>query len=184
MTFSSPKWHHRHSIGAQTHCYKKSLPQSCCCSVTPSCLTLCDPMGCCMPGFPVLHHLLKFSQSHVQWVGDAIQPSQSVDLFSCPQSFPASGSFPVSWLLTSGGQKIGVLVSASVLPVNIPGWFPLQLTGFISLLSRDFQESSPTPQFKSINSSVLSLLYSPTLTCITWLLEKPYLWWDGPLSAK
>ena len=124
-------------------------------------------MGCSMPGFPILHHLLEFTQTHVYWVSDAIQPSQSVNLFSCPQSFPESASFPVSWLFTSGGQKIGVLVSTSVLPVNIQGWFPLWLTGFTSLLSRDFQESSPTPQFKSINSSVLRLLYSPTLTYIT-----------------
>ena len=64
------------------------------------------------------------------------------------------------------------LASASVLPMNIQGWFPLELTGFISLWSKDSQESSPVPQFKSISSSALSLLYGLTLTC-TWLLEKP-----------
>ena len=65
----------------------------------------------------------------------------------------------MSQLFTSGGQSIGV--SASVLPMNIQGWFPLGVTG---LISRDSQESSPAPKFKSINSSVLSLLYGPTLT--------------------
>ena len=57
---------------------------------------------------------------------------------SCFQSFPASGSFPVSWLFTSGGQSIGAPASASVLPMNIQGWFPLVLTGLISLLSKGF----------------------------------------------
>ena len=56
--------------------------------------------------------------------------------FSCPQSFPASGSFPVSQLFTSCGQSIGASASASVFPVNIQGWFPLVLTGLISLLSK------------------------------------------------
>ena len=82
------------------------------------------------------------------------------------QSFPGSGSFQMSQFFTSGGQSIGVLISASVLPMNIQGSFPLGLTGLISLLSRDSQESSPTPQFKSINYLALSFLYSPTLTSI------------------
>ena len=81
------------------------------------------------------------------------------------QSFPASGSFPMSQFFASNGQSIGVSASASVLPMNIQDWFPLGLVG--SLCSpRDSQESSPTPQFKSINSSVLSFLYSPILTSI------------------
>ena len=88
--------------------------------------------------------------------------SSSVTCFtSCLQSFPESGSFPMSQLFTSGGHSIGT--SASVLPVNIQGWFPLGLIYLISLLSK---ESSPVPQFKSISSSVLSLLYGSTLTPI------------------
>ena len=79
---------------------------------------------------------------------------------SCLQSFPASGSFPVSRFFTSGGQRIGISASASVLPMNIQDWFTLGLTGW------DSQESSPTPPFKSISSSALSFLYSPTLTSI------------------
>ena len=93
--------------------------------------------------------------------------SSSVVLFSsCLQSFPASGSFPMSQFFKSGGQSIRASVSASVPPINIQDWFPLGLTGLISLQSRNSQESSPTPQFKSICSLVLSFLYSPTLTSI------------------
>ena len=68
-------------------------------SVAQSCQTLCDPMNCSMPGFPVLHQLLELAQAHVHWVDDAIQPSHplsSPSFSSCPQSFPASGSFSVS----------------------------------------------------------------------------------------
>ena len=79
------------------------------------------------------------------------------------QSFPASGSFP-SPLFTSGGQSIRVSASAWVLPVNIQGWYPLRLTDLIYCSPRDSQKSVPTPQFKSINSSSLSLLYGPTHT--------------------
>ena len=72
----------------------------------------------------------------------------------------------MSQLFASRGQSIGASASTSVLQVNIQGWFPLGLTSLISLQSKDSQESSPTPQFKIINSSVLSFLYSPTLTPI------------------
>ena len=94
------------------------------CSVAQSCLTLCHLMDCSIPGFPVLHYLPQFTQTHVHWVDDAIQPSHAVSAAS-PQSFPSSGCFPVSWLLTSGGQRIGVSASASVLPMSLHGWFPL-----------------------------------------------------------
>ena len=130
----------------------------CCCLVDKLCPTLCNPVDCTMPGFPVLHHLLEFAQTHVCWVGEAIQPSHPLSPASPP------GSFAVSQRFASGGQSIGAL--ASVLPMNIQGWFPLGLTGLIYLLSKDSQESSPTPQFKSINSSVLKLLYGSTFTSI------------------
>ena len=94
-------------------------------------------MDCSRPGFPVLHYLLEFAQTHVPWVGDAIQLSHPVTPFSsCPQSFPASRSFPVSWLFASGGQSIGASASASVLPMNIQDWFSLGLTCLLSLLSK------------------------------------------------
>ena len=89
----------------------------------------------------------------------------SVVPVSCPHSFPVSGSFPMSQLFTSGGQIIGVSASTSVLPMNILDLSPLEWT-WISCHPRDSQESSPTPQFKSISFSVLSFLYSPTLTSI------------------
>ena len=92
--------------------------------------------------------------------------SSVIPLSSRLQSFPASGSCPMSQLFASGGQSIGVSALASVLPMNIQDWSPLGWTGLISLLSKDSQESSPAPQFKSINSSALSFLSSPTLTSI------------------
>ena len=76
-------------------------------SVTQFCLTLCHPMDCSTPGFPVHHQLLELAQSHGYRVGDAIQPSSSVvPFFSCRQSFPASGSFPMSQFFASGGQML------------------------------------------------------------------------------
>ena len=78
--------------------------------------------------------------------------SSVIPFFSCLQSFPASGSFPMSQFFASGGQSIGASASASVLPMNIEDWFPLGLSGLISFSPRDSQESSPTPQIKSINS--------------------------------
>ena len=92
--------------------------------------------------------------------------SSSVIPFSWLQSCPALGSFQVSQLFASGGQSIGVSASTSVLPMNVQDWFPLGRTGSISCSPRDSQESSPTSQFKSLSSSALSFLYSPTLTSI------------------
>ena len=108
--------------------------------------------------------LLKLMPSS-QWCHPTI--SSSVAPFSfCHQSCPTSGSFQMSQFFTSGGQNIGVSASASVLPMNIQDWFPLGWTGWISCSLQDSQESSPTSQFKSVNSSALSFLYSPTLTSI------------------
>ena len=110
----------------------------CCCLVAKLCLTLCDPKDCNIPGFSVLHCLPEFAQIHVHWVDDAILTiSSSAAPFSfCLQSFPASGSSPMSQLFASSGQSIGASALASVLPMNIYGWFPLILTGFTSLQSK------------------------------------------------
>ena len=101
---------------------------------------LCDSMDCSMPGFPVHHQLLELAQIHVSRVGDAIQlrPSHPLSsLFSfCLQSFPASGSFPMSQFFASGGHSIIVSASASVLPMNIQDWFPLGWIGWISMQSK------------------------------------------------
>ena len=91
--------------------------------------------------------------------------SSVVPFSSCFQSFPASQSFPVSWLFTPGGQSIGVSASASVLPMNIQGWFPLGLTGFISLLFKRLSSVFSSTQFEGISSS-LSFLYGPSLTSV------------------
>ena len=85
-------------------------------SVAQSCLTLCNPMDCSTPGFPVHHQLLELTQTHVHRVSDAIQPSA---FSSCLQSFPESGSFPVSQFIASDGQSIGVPALVSVLPVKL-----------------------------------------------------------------
>ena len=105
------------------------------CSLMSDC---CNLMDCSTPGFPVSHHLLEFCPTSCPlslWCHPTI--SSSVAPFSsCPQSFPASGSFPVSQFFTSGGQSTGASASASVLPVNIQDSFPFWLTGLISLQSR------------------------------------------------
>ena len=97
-----------------------------------------------------------------QWCHPTI--SSSVTSFSsCTQCFPATESFPMSCLFTSVNQSAGASASASVLPMNIQSWFPLNWS---PCCSRDFQESFPAPQFENIDSSALSLLYGPTLTSI------------------
>ena len=105
-------------------------------SAAQSCLTLWDPTDCSMPGFPVHHQLPELAQTHVYQVSDAIQPSHPLLSSSAFQSFPASGSFLMSRLFTSGGQSIGTSASVSVLPMNIQSWFPLGLIGWISLQSK------------------------------------------------
>ena len=99
-------------------------------SVTQLGPTLCDPMNRSTPGLPVHHHLPEFTQTHVHWVGDAIQPSQR------QRSLPASESFPMSQLFSWGGQSIGVSALASFLSKNTQGWSPLEWTGWISLQSK------------------------------------------------
>ena len=94
--------------------------------------------------------------------------SSVVPFSSCPQSFPASGSFPMSQFFTSGSQSIGISASASVLPMNTQDWFPLGLV-WSPCSPRDSQESSPTAQFKGINFSMLSFLYG--LTHIHWVID-------------
>ena len=136
-------------------------------SVSQLCLTLCDPMNCSTPGLPVHHQLPEFTQTYVHWVDDAIQWSHPLSSPSPPALNPSQNQgFQMSQLFASGGQSIGVSASAAVLPMNIQDWFPLGWLVGSPCSPRDSQESSPTPQFKSINSSAFSLLYSLTLTSI------------------
>ena len=113
LQLSSMYWHY-------------DLSRCCCFSVTKSCLALCNPMDCSTPGFPVLHSLLEFAQNSCplnQWCHPTIS-SSVIPFSSCPQSFPASESFLISPLFTSADQNIGASTSATVLPMNIQGWFP------------------------------------------------------------
>ena len=97
----------------------------------------CDPMDCGTPGLPVRHQLLEFIQTYVHWVFDAIQPSHPLSSPSLPVfNLSQHQSFHMSQFFASGGQSIGVSASASVLPMNIQDWFPLEWTGMISLLSK------------------------------------------------
>ena len=124
---------------------------------------LCNSMNCSTPGLPVSHYLLEFAQVHVHCIGDAIQPSHPATLFfCCPQSFPASGSFPVSWLFASSGQSTGGSASAPVLPMYIQGWFPLGLTGLISSLSKGLKSlcSWLYSLLLDHNTIILPLIYS------------------------
>ena len=107
-------------------------------SVTQSCPTLCDHMNRSTPGLPVHHQLPEFTQTHVHWVGEAIQPSHPLLSPSppAPQSLPASGSFPMSQLFAWGGQSTGVTALASFLPKNTQDWSPSEWTGWISLQSK------------------------------------------------
>ena len=137
-------------------------------SVTQSCPTLCDPMNRSMPGLPVYHQLPEFTQTQVHRVSDAIQPSHPLSSPSPPAPNPSQHHSLFQWV--SSSHEVAKVLE-----------FQLQHNSFqrnprADLLQnglvgspcspRDSQESSPAPQFKSINSSVLSLLHSPTLTSI------------------
>ena len=158
LVMDSEAWH------AAVHGFAKSQTRLSDWTELKSCWTLCDPMDAKLPCPSLSPRVYSNSCPLSQWCHPTI--SSSVTYFSfCPQSFPASESFPMSQLFTSGGQSIGASASASVLPMNIQSWLPFGLTGLISLQSKGLK-FYPTPQFKSINSSVRSLLYGPALTSI------------------
>ena len=143
-------------------------------SVIQSCLTLCDPMHRSMPGLPAHHQLPEFTQTHVHWVSDAIQPSHLLSSPSPPDPNPSQHeSLPMSQLFTWGGQSTGVSALASFLPKKSQGWFPSERTGWISLqskgLSRVFSNTTVQKhQFFSAQPSSQSNFHIHT-----WLLEKP-----------
>ena len=139
------------------------------------------------PGFPVLHQLPDFLKlMSIESVMPSSIISFSVNLFSSwVQSFPASGSFPKSQLITSGGQSTGASASGSVLPMIIKGWFPLGLTGLITMLSKGLSRvfSNTTVQkHQFFGVQPFFLLFSSHIHL--WLLQKPQLWQYGLLSAK
>ena len=149
-----------------------------CCSVTKLCQTLCNLMDCRMPGSscPPLSPGVCLNSCPLSW-WCYLTISSSVAHFSfCLQSFQASGSFSMSQLFNSGGQIIGASASAAVLPMNIQDWFPLRVTGLISLqfkgLSRVF---SSTTIWKHQFFGIQPALWSDS-HIHTWLLEKPWCW--------
>ena len=130
-------------------------------SSVQSCLTLCDPMDCSMPRLPVHYQLSEFTQNSrplSQWCHPTIS-SFVVPFSSCPQSLPASGSFPMSQLFTWGGQSIRASASTSVLPMNTQDWSPLGWTGWISLQSKGLSRvfSNTTVQKHQLFGTQLSL---------------------------
>ena len=137
-----------------------------CCSVAKSCPTR-DTTDCSTPDFPVLHYLPEFAQTHVHWVSDAIQPSHPL-LPSSPPALNLSSMrvFPNELVLAPGVQSIGA--SVSIIPMNIWGWFPLGLTGLISLHSQGLSTVFSSTTIGEPQPS----LWSNSHNC-TWLLEKP-----------
>ena len=133
-----------------------------------SCPIFCDPMNHHMSGFPVLYCLPEFA--HFISIESVMLSSHLISchpLLLLPSIFPSIRVFfLMSQLFISGGQSIGVSASALVLPMTIPDWFPLGLIGWISLQSKGLSRVFSNTTVKSINSSVLSFLYSPTLTSI------------------
>ena len=138
-------------------------------SVAQLCPTLCNPMNCSTPGLPVHHHLPEFTQTCVH---PAIS-SSVVPFFSCPQSLPASKSFPMSQLFAWGGQSTGVSALASFLPKKSQGWSPSKWTGWISLQSKGLSRvfSNITVQKHQFFSAQPSSQSNSHIH--TWLLEKP-----------
>ena len=136
-------------------------------SVAQLCLTL-QLHGLQHAGLPGHHQLPELIQTHFHWIGDAIQPSHPL-LSPSPPALNLSQHqvlFIMSQLFTSGGQSIGASASASVLPMNIQDWFPLGLTGWISLQSKGFSRVFSNTTFQKHQFSALSLLSGPTLTSI------------------
>ena len=146
---------------AQLHSFQYIL-------VTQSCLTLCDPMNHSIPGLPAHHQLPEITQTHLHRVNDGIQPSHPQSSPSPPALNPSQHQSLFQWVNTSH-EVVKVLefqFQHHSLQRN-PRADLLQ-NGLVGspCSPRDSQESSPTPQFKSINSSGLSFLHSPTLTSI------------------
>ena len=145
---------------------------SCCCSVAKSCPPLCEPMNCSIPGYPVLHYLLEFAQTHVHWVSDAIHHLILCrPLLLLPSVFPSIRVFssePALWTRWSKYWSFSL---------NIQGWSLLGLTGLIFLLSKGLSRvfSSTTSQKHQFFNTKPSLWYNSHIC--TWLLKKPWLWW-------
>ena len=144
-------------------------------SAAQSCPTLCNPMNRSTPGLPVRHQLLEFTQTHVHQVSGAIQPSHplSSPSSSCPQSLPASESFPMSQLFAWGGQSTGISALALFLPKNTQDWSPLEWTGWISLQSKGLSRVLSNIMVQKHQFFGTQLSSQSNSHIHTWLLEKP-----------
>ena len=143
-------------------------------SVAQSCLTLCNPMNRSTPAsLSITNSRSSLRLTSIESVCHPTISSSVVPFSSCPQSFPASGSFPMSQFFASGGQSIGVSASTSVLPMNTQNWAPLRWTGWISLQSKGLSRvfSNTTVQEHQLFGAQLSL--SSNSYIHTWPLEKP-----------
>ena len=137
--------------------------------ITQSCPTLCDPMNCSTPGLPVHHQLPEFTQTYVHRVGEAIQPSHPL---SSPS--PSAPNPSQHQSLFHGNESTLHMrwpkywsFSFSIIPTKeIPGLISVRIDWLASLQSKGLSRVFSTPQFKSIKSSALSLLYDPTLIFI------------------
>ena len=140
-----------------------------------SCVRLCDPMNRSMPGLPVHHQLLEFTQTHVHRVGDGIQPSHPLSSPSPPAPNPSQHqeSFPMSQLFAWGGQSTGLSALASFFPKNTQGWSPSEWTGWISLQSKGLSRvfSNTIVQKHQFFSAQLSSQSNSHIH--TWPQEKP-----------
>ena len=146
-------------------CYDSNFQFS---SVTQSCPTPCDPMNHSTPGLLVDHQLPEFTQTHVHWVSDAIQPSHPLSSPSPPALNPSQHQGLFKWV--SSSHQVAKVLEFQLQHQSFQWIFRTDIlqNGLVGspCSPRDSQESSPTPQFKSINSSALSFLHSPTLTSI------------------
>ena len=177
--YQTATWQHKEvSISKSKYINKEKI--LCYCnqfsSVTQSCPTLCDPMNCSTPGLPVHHQLLEFTQTHVHWVKDVIQPSHPLSSPSPPAPNPSQHQslFPsVSQLFAWGGQSTGVSALPLVLPKNTQDWFPLGWTGWISWQSKGLSRvfSNTTVQKHQFFSAQLSSQSNSHIH--TWPQEKP-----------
>ena len=140
-----------------------------CCSAAQSCPTLCEPMDCSTPGLPVHHHLQELSQVHIHGVGDAIQPSHPLSSPSPSLSLSQHQGFSNESPLCIRWPKFwNFSFSFSISPSSeYSGLIPFRIDWFDLLaVQGTLKKSSPAPQVKNISSSVLSLLYGPTLTSV------------------
>ena len=153
------------------------------CSVVSNSL---QPHESSMPGLLVHHQLPEFTQTHVHWVGDDIQPSHPLSSPSppAPQPLPASGSFPMSQLFTWGGQSIGVSALASVLPLNTQDWSPLGWTGWISLQSKGLSRVFSNTAVQKHQFFGTQLTSQSNSHIHTRPLEKPYFFYSKRFSSE